>query len=114
MQIKKNDEVLVISGEDRGRKGRVLKVLAEKERIVVEGVNFIKRHTRPSRSLPQGGIIKREAPIHVSNVMLICPKTNVPTRVRSQYLEATGKKSRQKARIAVKSGEIIQDQLKKS
>lgn len=112
MHIKRNDEVMVISGEDKGRKGRVLKVMPEKGRIVVEGVNFIKRHTRPSQTLPQGGIIKREAPIHVSNVMLICPKTNVPTRVHTQYLEGTGKKSRQKTRVAAKSGEIIQDQSK--
>lgn len=110
MRVKKNDLVLVLSGNDRGKRGKVLKVFPGKDRVLVEGVNFIKRHTRPSQNLPQGGIIKKEAAIHVSNVMLIDPKTSEPTKVRYGYLQGEGKRSRQKVRHSKKSGEIIPDQ----
>jgi len=112
MHIKKNDEVKVLSGEYRGKRGKVLKVLREQNRVIVEGVNFIKRHMKPSSKMPQGGIIKKEAPIHLSNVMLIDPKTNEPTRVRHTYLESEGKNSRRKVRVAAKSGEMLQDKVK--
>ena len=69
-RIKKGDHVVVLSGKDRGRSGRVLRVMPKKERLVVEGVNLIKRHTRPSQRNPQGGILEKEAPIHISNVKL--------------------------------------------
>ena len=80
--IRKNDQVLVRAGKDRGKKGRVLSVVPEKNRVVVEGVNMIKRHTRPNpQKNIKGGIVEREASIHVSNVMLIDPDTNEPTRI---------------------------------
>ncbi len=88
-KIQKNDTVLIISGKHRLSKktGRVLKVFPKKNRIIVEGVNIIKRHTRPTQELPQGGIVEKEAPIHISNVKLVCPKCNRPTRVGFRLLE---------------------------
>lgn len=86
-KIKKNDTVLVISGNDNGKKGKVLKVFPKNNKIIVEGVNLIKRHTRPTQQLPQGGIIQKEAPIHASNVKVIAPKTNIPTRVGIKVLK---------------------------
>jgi large subunit ribosomal protein L24 len=80
--IRKNDQVVVIAGKDRGKRGRVLKVIPEKNRLVVEGVNFIKRHTKPNPGRQiKGGIVEREAPLHASNVQLVCPECNAPTRV---------------------------------
>jgi large subunit ribosomal protein L24 len=81
MRLKKNDTVRVITGEDRGKEGKILKVFPDKGRIIVEKVNLIKRHTRPSKSVPQGGIVEKEAPINATNVMLVCPKSGKPTRV---------------------------------
>ena len=80
-RIKKNDTVVVIAGKDKGASGKVVKVLPKESRVVVEGVNMIKRHTKPDMANPQGGVISREAPIHVSNVALRDPKTGKPTRV---------------------------------
>jgi large subunit ribosomal protein L24 len=79
--VKKGDTVEVIQGKERGKRGKVLRVLAGDERVVVERVNFIKRHVRPSQKTPQGGVIEREASIHISNVMLVCPGCSNPTRV---------------------------------
>ena len=80
--IRKNDSVLVIAGRDRGKRGRVLKVLPEKNRLVIEGINFISRHTRPNPSKNvKGGIMKREAPLHASNVQLVCPECGARTRI---------------------------------
>ncbi|RME00415.1 MAG: 50S ribosomal protein L24 [Calditrichaeota bacterium] len=107
MHVQKDDEVIILSGNYRGRKGRVLKVFPDKNRIIVEGINFIKRHTRPSQQNPQGGIIEKEAPIHVSNVMLICPKCNTPTRVAYQLMSGEDKNSRRKTRSCRKCGEMI-------
>ncbi|MDZ7266119.1 MAG: 50S ribosomal protein L24 [candidate division KSB1 bacterium] len=107
MRIRKNDLVMVISGDHRGRQGRVLKVFPEKQRVIVEGINLIKRHTRPSQRNQQGGIIEKEAPIHVSNVMLIDPKLGVPTRIGIQTINHSSKNSRNRVRVAKKSGEII-------
>lgn len=87
MKIKKNDLVKVISGVYIGKEGKVLKVFTEKQRIIVEGVNMVKKHTRPSQSNPQGGIIEQEGTIHVSNVMLVCPHTSEPTRIGRRRLE---------------------------
>ncbi len=86
-KVKKNDSVLVISGNDRGKKGKVLKVFPKVNKIIVEGVNLIKRHTRPTQQMPQGGIIQKESPIHMSNVKVIAPKTNIPTRVGIKVLK---------------------------
>jgi large subunit ribosomal protein L24 len=80
--IKKNDNVIVTTGRDRGKRGRVLRVIPDKGRLVVEGVNFIKRHTRPNpQKNVKGGIIEREAPLHASNVQLVCPECGAVTRI---------------------------------
>jgi large subunit ribosomal protein L24 len=107
MKIHKNDSVMVIAGNARGKTGKVLKVYPERERIIIEGVNIIKRHSRPSQKNPQGGIVQREGTIHVSNVMLIDPKTNEPTRVGTAVVkdETTGKKRRM--RVAKATGEMF-------
>ena len=103
MSIRKNDQVIVRAGKDRGKKGRVLKVLPAKNRVVVEGVNVIKRHTRPNpQKNIKGGIVEREASIHASNVMLLDPETNEPTRVGKQVL-ADGTR----VRIGRKSGAAV-------
>jgi large subunit ribosomal protein L24 len=85
--IRKNDNVVVTTGKDRGKRGRVLKVLPEKNRVVVEGVNFIKRHTKPN---PQrgvkGGLVEREAPLHASNVQIVCPDCGRATRIGRRVL----------------------------
>jgi large subunit ribosomal protein L24 len=108
MKIRKNDIVLVIAGNDRGKRGKVLKVYPDKQRIVVEGVRFIHRHQRPTQTQPQGGIVKREGSIHVSNVMLIDPKSGEPTRVGRKVL--TGGERKQRVRIAKASNEMIHDE----
>ena len=93
MNVAKNDTVEIISGEDKGKRGKVLKTFPAKNRIIVEKVNFIKRHTRPTQKNPKGGILEKEAPIHVSNVMVVCPKCGSPTRVSHKRL-ADGSKER--------------------
>ena len=107
MKIRKNDRVMVIAGNHKGSNGRVLKVFPEQNRVIVEGVNLIKRHTRPTQRNPNGGIVEKEGTIHVSNVMLIDPKLNVPTRIGATVLKGADKKSRNRARVAKKSGEVI-------
>jgi large subunit ribosomal protein L24 len=81
MKIRKNDNVTVISGNSRGKTGKVLKVYTETGRVIIEGVNIIKRHSRPSQKNPQGGIVQKEASIHASNVMVVCPKCGNPARM---------------------------------
>jgi large subunit ribosomal protein L24 len=107
MKIRNNDNVIVISGNDRGKTGKVLKVFPKNFRVIVEGINLRKRHTKPSQKNTQGGIIEKEAPIHASNIMLLDPKTNEPTRLGSQIIldENTGKKKR--ARISRSTGEMV-------
>jgi large subunit ribosomal protein L24 len=85
--IRRNDTVVVTTGKDRGKRGRVLKVLPEKNRVIVEGVNFIKRHTKPNpqRSI-KGGLVEREAPLHASNVQLVCPECGKPSRLGRRIL----------------------------
>lgn len=100
--IKKGDLVQVNAGEDKGKQGKVLEVLPEKERAIVEGINIISKHTKPNAAYPQGGIIKKEAPIHISNLNVIDPKTGKPTRVGRKVSES-GKIER----YAKKSGEIL-------
>ena len=80
-RIRKDDTVIVIAGKDKGSSGRVLKVLPKEERVVVEGVNLVKRHTKPDIAHPQGGVVSKEASLHISNVQLRDPKTGKPTRV---------------------------------
>ena len=100
LHVKKGDTVIVLAGDDRGKQGRVLSVQLEKQRAIVEGVNIVSKSTKPSAKHPQGGIIKIEAPIHVSNLALVDPKTGKPTRV-GYRIDGDGKK----VRIAKKSGE---------
>ena len=103
LSVRKNDEVQVIAGRDSGKRGRILRVLPEKGRVVVEGVNLIKRHTKanPQKQV-KGGIVEREAAIHASNVMLVDPDTNEPTRIGSKKL-ADGTR----VRIGRKSGAVV-------
>ena len=100
--VRKGDTVIVVAGKDRGKRGRVLRVIPEKSRVVIERINMIKKHQRPTQKLRQGGIIEREGPIHLSNVMLVDPTSDRPTRIGMRAL-ADGKK----VRVARKSGEII-------
>jgi len=87
MKVRKNDTVLVIAGKDRGTKGKVRQVLPNENKVVVEGVNMVKRHMRPQGAARQAGIIEREAPIHDSKVMLLCTKCDRPTRISFRFLE---------------------------
>lgn len=85
--VRKNDNVIVVAGKDRGKRGRVLKVLPGRNRVVIEGVNFIKRHTRPNpRANVKGGIVEREASLHASNVQIVCPECGAATRIGRQVL----------------------------
>jgi large subunit ribosomal protein L24 len=103
MRIRKNDQVQVIAGRDKGKRGRVLQVLPEKDRVVVEGVATIKRHTRPNpQKNVKGGIVEREGSIHASNVMLVDPESGKPTRVGAKFLE-----DGRKVRVARKSGAVV-------
>ncbi|WP_227872150.1 50S ribosomal protein L24 [Paenibacillus albus] len=102
LHVKKDDTVMVITGKDKGKKGRVIAAYPRQNRVLVEGVNMVKKHTRPSQVNPQGGIIEQEAAIHVSNVMHIDPKSGKVTRIGYKVLD-NGKK----VRIAKKSGEVI-------
>ena len=99
----KGDMALVVTGNDAGKTGKVLKVYPDKDRVVIEGVNFIKRHTKPSQKNPQGGIQEREAPIHVSNAMLYCPKCGRGTRLRHTVLSDGSK-----VRACAQCGEVIE------
>ena len=104
MRIRKGDLVRVMSGNDRGKEGKVLKVFPSTNRIIVEKVNLIKRHTKARRDIPQGGIIEKEGPIEASNVMLVCPNTGKPTRIGKEIL-ADGSR----ARVSKRSGEMLND-----
>ena len=101
--IRKNDMVTIRTGKDRGKRGRVIRVIADKSRVIVEGVNLIKRHTRPNpQKNIKGGIVEREASIHVSNVMLLDPDTNEPTRLGTKILP-----DGHRVRISRKSGAVV-------
>lgn len=102
MKLKKGDAVVVISGKEKGKKGTITKVLPQESRVVVGGLNLVKRHSKPSKNNPQGGIVTKEAPLHVSNVALADPKSGKPTRVGFKKLEDGSK-----VRVAKKSGEVI-------
>jgi len=101
LHIKKNDTVMVLAGEDKGKTGKVLKVLVEKQRAIVEGVNIVNKSTKPNAKNPQGGFEKIEAPIHISNLSLIDPKSGKPTRVSIKH------EGKNVIRVAKKSGEEI-------
>jgi len=100
-KIKKGDRVIVTTGKDKGRQGQVLRVMKAENRVLVEGVNVVQRHTRPSQVNPQGGIVNKEAPIHVSNVAFVDPSSGQPTRVGFRV------EGERKVRFAKKSGEVI-------
>jgi large subunit ribosomal protein L24 len=100
-KIKKGDKVVVLTGRDKGRQGEVVRVWPKEGRLVVSGLNLVKRHTRPSQADPQGGIKTKEAPIHISNVAFVDPKTGEPTRVGFRI------EGDKKVRYAKKSGEVI-------
>jgi large subunit ribosomal protein L24 len=102
LSIKKNDTVVVIAGREKGKRGRVLSVYPQKDRLLIEKINIIKKHMKPTRKQTQGGIIEKEASIHVSSVMLICPKCSKPTRIGNSVLQ-----DGRKLRICKKCGEVI-------
>ena len=101
--IKRDDTVLVIAGDEKGKKGRVLDVLSKEDRVIVERINMVKRHMKPSKKYSQGGIIEKEAPVRRSNIMLVCPKCDKATIVGNKTLE-NGKK----IRSCKKCGEVIE------
>ena len=102
MDIRKNDNVLVIAGKDKGKRGRVRFAYPKKERLLVEGINFVKKHSRAKGAVRQAGIIEREAPIHISNVMLVCNKCDKPARVGSRFLT-----DGRKVRFCRSCGEVV-------
>ena len=104
MRLKKNDKVMVISGKEKGKVGKILKIFSEKNRVIVEKVNYIKRHTRPGGKVSKGGIIEKEASLHISNVMPICGKCTDPVRVGAQK-QTDGTM----VRICKKCGEILEN-----
>ncbi|MBL7049318.1 MAG: 50S ribosomal protein L24 [Nitrospira sp.] len=101
--IKKNDEVLVMTGTDKGKRGRVISVDPDKNKLIVERVKMIKKHMKPNKQYQQGGIIEKESPLHISNVMLLCPKCGKTTRIANKILE-NGKKTRS----CKKCGEVVE------
>lgn len=102
MHVHREDTVVVLAGKDRGKRGRVLKIINKTEKVLVEKINMVKRHTRPSQELPQGGIVEKEAAIHVSNLQVVCSKCGKPTRISHKIL-SSGKKNR----VCKKCGEIM-------
>jgi len=103
LKIKKDDTVVVIAGTSKGKEGKVIKIFPATNRVIVEGVNLVSKHTKPNAASPQGGIIKQEAAIHISNLMIVDPKSGDATRVGRKIDEKTGKL----VRFAKKSGEVI-------
>ncbi|MGI6421550.1 MAG: 50S ribosomal protein L24 [Syntrophomonadaceae bacterium] len=101
MYIKKGDIVVVTSGKDKGKKGKILRSLPDQNKVVLEGINKAKKHQKPSRAIPQGGILQIEAPISASNVMYVCKKCNKPTRLGKKILD-----NKEKVRFCKKCGEI--------
>ena len=102
--IKKNDKVVVLAGKDKGKIGTVINIDVEKSRLIIEKINLVKRHTRPGGKSAQGGIIEKEAPIHISNVMLVCNKCAEPSRIGQRILEDGSK-----IRVCKKCGELLED-----
>lgn len=101
MHVKSGDKVKVLTGKDKGKVGVITKAFPKKDRVIVEGVNIVKKHQKPSQLNPSGGIVEKEAAIHVSNVMLIDPATNEPTRVGYKVIDG------KKVRVSKKTGEVI-------
>ncbi len=101
LHVRKGDTVYILTGKDAGKRGKVLQTLPSKRKVIVEGVSIVKRHSRPTRAMPQGGIVEKEASIDSSNVMLVCSKCNKPTRVASKSTDDSS------YRACKKCGEII-------
>jgi large subunit ribosomal protein L24 len=106
-RLKKNDTVKVLSGNAKGTTGKILYINRKKGRVIVEGVNIIHRHTRPNQKNQQGGIVRREAPVNITNVELICPKTNLPTRIGMEIVKDEITQKSKRMRKSKKSGEIL-------
>jgi large subunit ribosomal protein L24 len=102
LHVKKGDTVIILSGKDKGKKGKIIEALPKKSRIVVEGINKVKRHAKPTQKSPQGGILVKEAPLNSAKAMLVCPACDKPTRIKKSAL-ASGKM----ARACKKCGEVI-------
>ena len=103
LKLKKDDTVIVISGTSKGKQGKIIKVIPSSNRAIVEGVNMVSRHTKPNAANPQGGILKQESSINISNLMLVDPKSGKPSKVGRKRDDMTGKL----VRFAKKSGEVI-------
>lgn len=102
ISFKKGDHVLVISGDDKGKKGKIVSIFPKKMQVIVESVNFLKKHTKPTQKVPQGGVIKQEGALHISNIKLICNKCNKPTTVKREKI-----KEGKRVRVCKKCKEII-------
>ena len=100
--FKKDDKVTIIIGEDKGKMGKIVRIFPRKMQVIVEGVNFLKKHSKPTQKSPQGGIIKQEGVLHISNIRLICNKCNKPTAIRRERI-----KEGKRVRVCKKCGEII-------
>jgi len=102
LSIKKNDTAIVLSGKEKGKKGRVISVVPLKEKVIIENINIIKKHMKPNRKNTQGGIISKEGALHISKIMLICPKCNKPTRISNALID-----NQKKVRMCKKCKEVI-------
>lgn len=102
MFVKKGDTVVVLSGKDKGKQGKIIQALPKKSKVIVEDVNKVKRHTKPGLKAPQGGIIQKELPLDICKVMVICPACNKPTRIAHKIVDGKNR------RICKKCGEVIQ------
>jgi large subunit ribosomal protein L24 len=107
MNVRKNDNVTVVSGNSVGKQGKVLKVFSKENRIIIEGVNVMKRHSRPSQKNPQGGIVQKEAPINLSNVMVVCPKCGKTTRIGHATIKDAGSGKNKKMRVCKHCNEMF-------
>jgi len=101
-KLKKKDNVLIICGEDKGKSGKIIEIFPHKNRLIIEGINLLKKHMKPTQKTPQGGIIRQEGPIHISNVRLVCNKCNKPTSTKNGMT-----KEGKKVRVCKKCVEII-------
>ena len=102
LHVKKGDTVTILSGKDKGKQGKIISAMPDKAKVVVEGINKVKRHSKPSMKVPQGGIISKEMPLHVCKVQLICPACNKPTRIAHKLINGKN------ARVCKKCGETIE------
>ncbi len=102
VSFKKGDNVLVISGDDKGKKGKIVDIFPDKRQAIIEGVNFLRKHNKPTQKVPQGGIVKKEGPLHISNIKLICNKCNQATAIKRERT-----KEGKRVRVCKKCGEII-------